>query len=404
MEFTFSPEAESFRAEVRSFLSTHLPTEWAGIGALDEAAGEEFLAWWRRTLYENRMIAVAWPVEYGGRGLSAVEHVVVAQEFTRAKVPTGLLSDDFGIRLLGDALLRWGTPAQKAHFLPRILSGEYVFCQGFSEPNAGSDLASLSTRAVLDGGQWVINGQKIWTTVAHQANWIFVLVRTSTPESRHRGISLLLCDMRQPGVEVRPLAMMSGMHDYNEVFFTDALTPEENLVGQVNGGWRVAMSLLSTERGEAATTDPEFYRAEFDRLLELARERRVVDDDVLKQRLAWCYTRVEIMGYLGLRTLTSLIENGEPGRASSLSKLYTSRYHQSLTELATDILGSDVLTPTGVWPHHAIGPDIAGSKTSSRSWVSTHLNARAGTIYGGSAQIQRDIIGETLMGLPRGSR
>jgi alkylation response protein AidB-like acyl-CoA dehydrogenase len=188
------------------------------------------------------------------------------------------------------------------------------------------------------------------------------------------------------------------------VFFTDARTPAGHLLGDVNGGWKVAMTLLSIERGEATTTDPEFYRSEFDRLVRLAQERDIAHDPVLKQRLARCYTRVETMRFLGLRTLSSLVRDGVPGAASSLLKLYTSQYHQEVTELATDILGADVIAPIGGLPHDAIGPDVPGSQASPRGWVATHLNARAGTIYGGSAQIQRNIIGETMLGLPRPAR
>jgi alkylation response protein AidB-like acyl-CoA dehydrogenase len=404
MELEHSPTTSQFRNEVREFLRTSLPKDWMGVGTLGEGASEEFLADWRKRLYDNRMIAVAWPEEYGGRGLSLIEHVVVAQEFAKARVPTGTPNDTFGIRLLGNTMLQWGTDTQKRHFLPRILSGEYAFCQGFSEPNSGSDLASLSTRASRIGDGWVISGQKIWTTAAHTANWMFLLARTSSDLDRHRGISFLLCDMRQPGVEVRPIKMLSGMQDYNEVFLSNAHAPANQLLGDVNGGWRVAMTLLSIERGESATTYPEVYRAEFDRLLELARERGVTDDPVISQRLAWCYTRVEVMRYLGRRALASLMADGNPGPGSSLSKLYISQYHQAVTELATEILGPEILTPEGALPHHAIGPDMPGSEASSLSWVATHLNARADTIYGGSAQIQRNIIGETLMGLPRAMR
>jgi alkylation response protein AidB-like acyl-CoA dehydrogenase len=402
-EVALPARAEAFRAEVRDFLTRALPSDWNGVGALDPEEREQFLLDWRRTIHDERMIAVAWPEAYGGRGLGLVEHVVLAQEFARAQVPSGTLNDDFGIRLLGNTMVAWGTEEQKRHFLPRILSGEYVFCQGFSEPNAGSDLASLTTRAERDGNQWIINGQKIWTTAAHTANWIFMLVRTSGKPDRHRGLSFLLCNLDQPGAEVRPIRMLSGMQDYNEVFFSDVRASANHLVGEVNGGWKVAMSLLSIERGESATTDPDLFRAEFDRVVTLARRHGIASDPVLKQRLASCFTRVEIMRYFGMRTLETLIADGEPGPASSLSKLYISRYHQMVTELAIDIIGIDVLAPTGELPFHAIGADIIGSNGSDRSWVATHLNARAGTIYGGSAQIQRNIIGEQLLGLPRPS-
>ena len=404
MQPTYSPEAEHYRASVRDFLSTRLPRNWAGIGALGTEAAEEFTREWRRTLYEAGYLAPGWPKEYGGGGLSSLEQVVLAEEFARAGVPTGGSNDVFSIGMLGNTLLVWGTEEQKRHYVPRILSGEDIWCQGYSEPNAGSDLANLGTRAVLDGDQWVINGQKIWTSAGHLADHIFVLCRTDTDAPRHKGISFLLCDMRQPGVEVRPIKMMSGDSEFNETFFTDAVTEKENVVGGVNNGWAVAMTLLGYERGEAAATLPLRFRAEVDRLLAMARERGAADDPRFRQRLAWCYSKVQIMQWLGWRQLTQFLRGHHPGPDGSIFKLYWSEYHRIITELAVDVLGPDALVPSGRRPSSAFQTDDVGAPNSSGSWSNVFLNARAGTIYAGTSQVQRNILGEMVLGLPKEPR
>ena len=262
------------------------------------------------------------------------------EELARAGVPAMGYNDTFGIKMLGDTLLRWGTEAQKRRFLPRILSGEDRWCQGFSEPGSGSDLASLSTRAVLDGDHWVIDGQKVWTSRAREANWIFLLARTNPEARKHAGITFLLVDMRQPGVDVRPIRALSGESEFNEVFLTGATTPADHVVGEVDGGWAVASTLLGLERGEEAATNPILFRAELDRLVALARERGRTADPVVRQRLADAHVRCEIMRFLGLRILTGVLAgDGTLGPEASISKLYWSEYHRHVTELALDVLG-----------------------------------------------------------------
>ncbi len=294
-----------------------------------------------------------------------------------------------------------GPKTRRAHYLPRILSGADTWCQGYSEPNAGSDLANIGLKAELDGDQWVLNGQKIWTSGGHTADHIFVLARTDPEAPKHKGISFLLVDMRQPGVEVRPIRMISGDSEFNEVFFTDAVCPKDEVVGGVNGGWRVAMTLLGFERGEAAATLPIRFQGEFDRLVRLARERGVADDPVIRQRLAWAHAKVQVMRYNGMRVLTRYLHGAHPGPDAAISKLYWSEYHQLLTELAVDILGAEAMVPTGRAAATAFQTDDAGAPNTSNSWVSTFLNARAGTIYAGSSQIQRNIVGEMVLGLPK---
>ncbi|MEZ5223375.1 MAG: acyl-CoA dehydrogenase family protein [Ilumatobacteraceae bacterium] len=273
MDLTFPPEADEFRATVRAFLEANLPAGWQGIGALPHDEAAAFTERWRTVLYENGYLALSWPKEVGGAGLTPLESVIVAEEFAKAGAPTGGPNDGFGITMLGNTMLRWGTDEQKRHFLPRVLSGEDRWCQGYSEPAAGSDLGNLGCRAVLDGDEWVINGQKIWTSAGHLADHIFVLARTDPTAAKHRGITFLLVDMRQPGVEVRPIKMMSGDSEFNEVFFSDARCPKENVLGEVNGGWAVAMTLLGNERGAGAAVQALSFRREMDKLVSLAKER-----------------------------------------------------------------------------------------------------------------------------------
>jgi hypothetical protein len=404
MQPTYTAEAEAYRQKVQAFLAEKLPSNWGGIGQLEGDALTGFVAEWRHVLYEAGYLAPGWPVEYGGGGLSALEQVILAEEFVKAGVPTGGPNDVFGIQMLGNTLLLQGSDEQKAHYLPRILSGDDTWCQGYSEPNAGSDLSNVGLRADLDGDQWVLNGQKIWTSAGHLADHIFTLARTDPDAPKHKGISFLLVDMRQPGIEVRPIKMISGDSEFNEVFYTDAVVPKENVVGRVNDGWRVAMTLLGFERGEAAATGPIRFQAEVDRLLRLATERGVADDPVIRQKLASAYAQVQIMRYSGMRVLTQFLKGHHPGPDAAISKLYWSEYHQFVTELAVEILGADALVPEGRHPSSSFSTDDAGAANSSMSWVTTFLNARAGTIYAGSSQIQRNIIGEMVLGLPKEPR
>ncbi|MGD9794780.1 MAG: acyl-CoA dehydrogenase family protein [Acidimicrobiia bacterium] len=395
-------DPEEFRSKVRDFLSTHLPAGWTGIGALgNEVEEREFLAQWRKTLHANDMLAVSFPKAYGGPGLTKFHQVILAEEFANAQVPIGVPNDTFSIKMVGNTILRWGTEEQKQHFIPRILSGEDVWCQGYSEPEAGSDLAGLRTKAHLDGDEWVINGQKIWTTNAQHANWIFVLARTDPDAPKHKGISFLLVPMHQSGIEVRPIVSMTGHAEFNETFFTDARAPKENVVGPVNGGWAVATSLLGLERGEEAATNPVMFRQEWDRLADMARERGMSSDPVIRQRLAQCYIEVEIMRYVGAGILAKVLAGAPLGPESSISKLYWSEYHKRVVALGLDILGADAMVPEGRVPPRPYRADDPGAPNSSGSWVGVLYNATAGTIYAGTSQVQRNILSENVLGLPR---
>jgi hypothetical protein len=404
MDLRYPDEIAGFREEVRQVLAEELPPGWNGLGAI--ATSEEtkaFVSEWRNTLNRRGLLGVAWPTEYGGRGLTRLHQVVLVEELTKAGVPFGQQPrDSTTLKMMGNILLHSGAEAQRREFLPGLMSGEIRFCQGFSEPSSGSDLASVRTRAVLDGDEWVIDGQKIWTSGATECNWIFVLCRTDPDAPKHRGISFILVPMDQPGVEVRPIPHMAGGGEFCEVFFTAARTRRDLVVGEVDGGWGVARALLSFERGDEAATNPLLFRAEFDRLLELARRTGRINDPVIRQRIARCYARVEVMRYLGYRILTDVLGGGEIGAAASVSKLYWSEYHRELTELALDIQGLDGLAPRGKRPSRMFRADDPGADPmSSQSWWDVSLNARAGTIYAGTSEVQRNIVAEQVLGLPR---
>ena len=404
MDFVYPPQADTYRTKVRAFLDANLPKDWKGIGALNHQDAAAWTEDWREKLSKNDLLAITWPKEYGGQGLSHVESLVLAEEFARAGVPSGGPNDGFGIGMLGNTILAVGTEDQKKTFLARVLSGEDRWCQGYSEPSAGSDLGNLGCRAVLDGDEWVINGQKIWTSAGHLANHIFVLARTSPDDVKHRGITFLLVDMRQKGVEVRPIKMMSGDSEFNEVFFTDARCPKENVVGEINGGWMVAMTLLGNERGAGAVVSGISFRGELDKLTRLATDKGLTKNPHIRQRLAQAHIKVEIMRFLGYRALTAFLNGNQPGPEASIGKLWWSEYHKEATELAVDILGADALVPVGQTPHTAFTTDSVGSPNDSANWVGVFLNARAGTIYAGTSQVQRGIVGEQVLGLPKEPR
>jgi alkylation response protein AidB-like acyl-CoA dehydrogenase len=405
MELRFPPAAEAYRAEVRSFLARRLPADWAGVGALDREEAAAFSIDWRRVLYEHGFLGITFPKAYGGGGRTRVEQVVLAQELARARVPTGRVTDVTSIKMLGNTLVRWGTEDQKKYYLPRILSGEDVWVQGYSEPDAGSDLASLRLRAEREGSHWVLSGQKIWTSCGLQGTGIFLLARTDPEAPKHRGITFLLCPLGIQGVEVRPIRTLSGESEFCEIFFSEARIPIGNVVGEIGGGWAVATSLLAHERGEEAATNPILFRAELDRIVALAREKGVADDPLVRDRLAWCYAKVEIMRFLGYRILTRYLREGELGPEASISKLYWSEYHQCAVDLALSLLGASATVREGRRPYRHYRADEPGAANTSNSWIDVFLlNARSGTVYAGTSEIQRNLLAEAVLGLPRDRR
>ncbi|OBI99015.1 acyl-CoA dehydrogenase family protein [Mycobacterium asiaticum] len=401
MDVTYPPEVTAFRRRIREFLAEQLPADWAGLGALAPEDREKFASRWRRSLAAAGLVAVSWPKEYGGGGLSPLEQVVLAEEFSRAGAPERAENDLLGIDLLGNTLIAVGSEEQKAHFLPRILSGEDRWCQGFSEPDAGSDLAAVRTRAALDGDEWVINGQKIWTSAGSTANWIFLLARTEFSAPKHKGLSLLLVPIAQPGILVRPIVNAAGHSSFSEVFCTDARTASANVLGGVGNGWATAMTLLGFERGSAVTTVALEFARDLQRLCDLARERGLNSDPRVRDGLAWCFSRVQIMRYRGYRGLTSALHGELPGADAAISKVIWSEYFRSYTDLAAEILGLDVLSPDGPGNGGARVVPEAGTPNSPACWMEELLYSRAATIYAGSSQIQRNVIGEKLLGLPR---
>lgn len=401
MDPRFSGEAEAFRRRVRGFLAEHLPPDWAGIGALPREEALAFTDRWRALLHEHGLLGVTWPTEYGGGGMTKLEQVVLVEELARAGVPSMGPNDTFSMKMVGGLLLRWGTDDQKRRFLPRILSGEHAWCQGYSEPDNGSDLAGLRTTAVLDGDEWVLHGQKIWQTRAREANWIFVLARTDPAAAKHRGLTLLLVPMDQPGVEVRPIRMIGGAPDLNAVFFDGARTSVDDVVGTVDGGWAVANTVLELERGDEAATNPVQFRAELDRLIAMARQLGRLDDPVVRDRIADAHVRVETMRFVGYRILTGVLSTGVIGPEASISKLYWSEYHRDVTRLAVDVLGAQALVLEGRPPVRGFRADDPGAPNSTASWVGALYNGVADTIYAGTSQVQRTILAERVLGLPR---
>jgi alkylation response protein AidB-like acyl-CoA dehydrogenase len=404
MDLSYPPEAESFRSEIRTWLEENLPAGWFEPGfRLDGEERRRFNEEWPSKLYEGGWICAAWPVEYGGKGLTIMQNVVLAEEFARAKAP--LRADFFGDTLVGPTILQWGTEEQKREFLPKILRGQMRWCQGFSEPNSGSDLASLKTAAVLDGDEWVITGQKVWTTQAQFADFIFLLARTDPDAPKHKGISYLLVPMRQPGIEVRPITQPDGTAEFNEVFFDGARCPKDNVVGGLNNGWVVANTTLAHERGMSATTSYRRFEDELRLMVDVARANGALADPLIRQRLVRYHTKVQLLRINGLRNLTATLhKRKDPGVAAlgATNKMFWSEMHREAMELALDIHGADAMLATtgpASWPGVARQKGRPGYPVTPM--VSAFFFSRSETIWGGTAEIQRNIVGERVLGLPK---
>ena len=395
MDFTFTPSEEQFRLELRQWLREHLPPGWGTLGYAYPRTYEEWAVvrrQWDRTLYAGGYAGLSWPTEYGGRGATLVEQVIYFEEIARARAPEEL--NRAAKLLLGPTIIHHGTEEQKRRFLPRILSADDQWCQGFSEPDAGSDLASLSTRAVRDGDSLVINGQKVWTSFATVADWIFMLVRTDPDAPKHKGITFLLADMRTPGITVRPIVQMTGSGEFCETFFDNARVPMANVLGGLNRGWQVTATALSHERGTLAFHRHAMIRLEFDELIDMAkritrRGRPVIEDPLLRQRLAQCHSELEMLRWTLYSNLTKRLRGEPAGSEGSIVKLYWSELYQRIVELALEILG----------PASQIA-DGALAEEGGR-WQQRFLKSRGDSIHSGTNEIQRNIIGERLLGLPR---
>jgi alkylation response protein AidB-like acyl-CoA dehydrogenase len=407
MDLTYPPEAEEFRVEIREWLESNLPAGWFDVdfSMTDDERGA-WLEQWTAKLFEGGWICATWPTEYGGKGLTTMQGVVLSEEFARAGAP--MRGDFFGDTLVGPTILQWGSEEQKKEFIPGILSGTIAWCQGFSEPDAGSDLASLATTAVLDGDEWVINGQKIWTTQGFAADYGFVLCRTDKDAPKHKGISYLLVPMHQEGVEVRAIKQIDGSAEFAEVFFTNARCPKDNVVGGLNNGWAVAMTTLGFERGTSATTGYRRFETELNHIIEAARANGAIDDPLIRQRIAKAHSVVQIMKINGLRSLAVALTGKKDRGVAALgatNKIFWSEYHQEVMKLAMDVLGMDGQTLLGNageeesvpgYGRRPVNPEYPANALQSSFFFS-----RSETIWGGTAEIQRNIVGERVLGLPK---
>ena len=377
---------QEFRAEVREWLADNLVGEFAQLKGLggpgrEHEAFEERLAW-NRHLAAAGLTCLGWPVDHGGRGLTVAHRVAFYEEYAHANAPDKV--NHFGEELLGPTLIAFGTRAHQERFLPRILDVTELWCQGYSEPGAGSDLANVATTAELDGDSWVINGQKVWTSLAHWAQWCFVVARSEKGSKRHAGLSYLLVPLDQPGVDVRPIVQLTGDSEFNEVFFDNARTDASLVVGEPGDGWRVAMGTLTFERGVSTLGQQIRYARELSGIVELARENGTIDDPLIRERLtrAW-------VGLRGMRAYAmATMDNERPGQ-DNVSKLLWANWHRSLGELAMDVLGKPGLVLEG------------GASPDFNEWQRLYLFSRSDTIYGGSNEIQRNILAERVLGLPR---
>jgi alkylation response protein AidB-like acyl-CoA dehydrogenase len=385
MDLRFSAADEEFRAEVRGWLDAHLVGEFADLRGAG-GPGREHEAFdvrhaWERLLGEHGWIGLGWPREHGGRGASLMQQVVFHEEYASAQAPHRV--NHIGENLLAPTLLACGSDEQRTRFLPGVRTGADLWCQGYSEPGAGSDLAGVRTTAVRDGDEWVVTGQKVWTSLAHVADWCFVLARTDPEASKHAGLSYLLVPMKQPGIDIRPIVQITGTSEFNEVFFDGARTSVDNLVGAPGDGWRVAMATLGFERGVATLGQQIGFARELDHVIDVARHTGAIGDPAILDALTQAWIELKVMRYTALRMLAS----ERPGVEASISKLLWSRWHRRLGELAMRVRGAA-----------ATVTDAEGELDELQRLF---LFTRADTIYGGSDEIQRNIIATRMLGLPR---
>ncbi len=391
MDLNLTPEEENYRAQVRAWLEANLPKRPRGNAGAGESGLERARAW-QRKVFEAGYLALGWPKEYGGQALDPMRQVIVSEEMNRAGAP--ILPGNAGITMVGPTLITWGTEQQKRHYLPKILSGEHIWCQGYSEPNAGSDLAALRTSAEIRGDEFIVNGQKIWTSFAHYADMMFALVRTDPTKPKHRGISYVLIDMHSPGITVRPLVQMTGSGEFNEVFFDNVRVPRENLVGELNEGWKVANTTLIHERNMMGTVSAA--RRTWLQLLETARRvrrkgRPAIEDPFFRQRIADLEISVESMRLHSIRQLTNLIKGRSPGVEALISKLAGTDLSFELADTAMALGGSYTMLERG-----------GDSALKRDRWVRHLMMSFAFRISGGSSHIQKNIIAERGLGMPKG--
>jgi alkylation response protein AidB-like acyl-CoA dehydrogenase len=397
VDFTLTPAQESFRGRVRAWLEVNIPQDWQRrVGSSDVPRPEayEFLRRWQRQLYEAGFIGLTWPTEAGGQGLTFMEELILHEEMALAKAPPIL--NILGVGMAGPTIVAYGTEEQKKRYPAKILSCEEIWCQGYSEPNSGSDLAALQTRAVKDGEYYVINGQKVWTSLAHIADWMMLLARTDPDAPKHKGITYFLLDMHAPGVTVKPLTQITGDPEFNEVFFDNVRVHESQVLGEVNQGWQVGLTTLMYERLALGFGLQVRLRITLESLIELARKmektgRAVTTDPVTRQKIAQLWIDTECLKYTGARAITKLLKGEMPGPEASTGKMVWVETHQRLQEIAMEIEGPYAqLTKGSEWA------------VDGGSWQYTFLRSRANSIEGGTTEIQKNIIGERILGLPKG--
>ena len=396
MDFDFTPEQQAFRAEVRDWLAKHVPADLKGRGfaaSRADRAEVDRLREWQRTLHKAGYVGIDWPAEYGGRGASIMEQIILYEEMSRAASPQPV--NRGGLSMLGPTLMKHGTSAQRAAHLSKILTGEEIWCQGFSEPNAGSDLANLQTRAVLDGDAYVLNGQKVWTSMAHVADWGFFLARTDPAAPKHKGITFILIDMKTPGISIRPLRQITGEAEFNEVFLENVRVPATNVVGKVNEGWGVALTTLAYERDVLTMIRHISLRTALERLVALAKRtikngQLASQDLVMRQKIASLAVAERCLQLNGYRSLTQILRGKAPGPEGSTSKLFWSQVDQDLADVATEVIGpySQIASPS------PLAPDDG-------QWEFYALLARGSGIRAGTSEILRNILGERVLGLPK---
>jgi len=390
MDLKFSAEDEAYRLKLRSWLEDNMPSEPPPHG---QDAGFAYRRAWQRKLYDGGWVGIQWPKAYGGQGATLIQQAIYAQETARARAPQP--ANGLGISIVGPTLIHHGTEEQKKRYIPKILNADEIWCQGFSEPNSGSDLASLQTKAVLDGDAFVVNGQKIWTSLGQYADWCILLVRTDPDAPKHRGITFLLVDMHTPGITVRPLKQITGHAEFNETFFDNVRVPRENVVGEINEGWRIAMTTLTYERGISTLSTQVRMQQNLESMCDYARKTRrnghtLSEDPIYRQQLAEAHIRVEIMLLNLYRGITAQLRGQPPGPESSLAKLYWSELDKWMQELGMSLQG----------PYSQL--DWDSDYAVPGDWQYNFLRSRAGTIYSGTSEIQRNIIGERVLGLPKG--
>jgi alkylation response protein AidB-like acyl-CoA dehydrogenase len=390
MDLNLTPEEEKFRDECKAWLAANVPEPFAGTGLNEEENAEavEYLQAWQKKVFDNGWAGISWPKAYGGRGATLIEQSIFQEEWAKANAP--ILINVLGLSLIGPTIIAVGTEEQKQRYLPKILSGEEIWCQGFSEPNAGSDVAGLGTKAVRDGDDFIINGQKIWTSLAHVSDWCLLLVRTDMEAPKHKGITALLVDMHSEGVAVRPLKQITGDSGFNEVFFSNVRVPVANVLGEINKGWHTAIATLMNERANLGAGVYVQIRRSLDALIERSQNtmrggRPSAQDPVIRQKIAQAYLELEIFKLNSNRALSKMSKSSVPGPEGSILKIFWSELNQRVQQTAQE----------------ALGPFGQLQDVDEGKWVYGYLRSRGNTIEAGTSEIQRNIVAERVLGLPK---